>query len=990
MAKKHKKSHTKSEPEIGFDFSKISKIFGNRKRMDWLGSKSFIIVAIFAFILISMLCSVYFRALPAQLPIADDFAEQSVKGMLKQDITSQVQNNYPNLPAEEREKIVNEQLSERLREDKINYQGQEFSINQIIEQQANTFRQRFKHDDGNTYLLAIDPYYYYRHTRNYVEEGNQFGAEIDGEYYDPLVLGGTPSEKRSTNKKPVKDLHVMISAWTYKIMSAPAKLFGKDISLMAAMFWVPVIFSALCVIPAFFIGRKIEGEFAGLISAMIIALHPAFLSRTAGGFADTDAYNVLFPLFAAWFLLYALEARNIKRASIWAGLTGVVLGLYSAAWSGWYFMLLFLFLTTLGVIAYKALVKRKGNYNIWQGLKRKTVKQASLVTGVFIASTGFFVTLFSSFSEFIKVFGILDFTEIKVVGIAKIWPNVYTTVAELNPAKLSKALNDVSLSSDIFLLFALVGMTLPLLLHKKNKIYDLIFLGAVVIWDILLVISMDAIGNQIVFSVLLALPPAGYALYKAYKKEDLPIQYTLLLLIWFAGTIYATGKGMRFILLMVPVFSIAAGVAFAKLLEPVGRLGKLIEIDPNYFKYPAAILIFILLFLPAIPNNFGSAAHEQAKQQIPSMNDAWYDTLTKIRDESSEDAIINSWWDFGHWFAAVAERSVTLDGGRQNSPQAHWLGKLMITDNETESVGILRYLDCGGNYGYNTLLDYRDEDSVTQYKTINEIYDIITLDSGSAKNYLENTELSSKEADNVLQYTHCSPPENYFITSEDMVSKSGVWAHFGSWDFERAAMFNVVHNNEKDEAIEILENEFDLDDAENMYFEIDNANADDWIAPYPGVADQENCKKDGNVIKCNSGITFNLETEEASLNANGNMRKPEKVAYIKDGEFRVKTYENNLIELQNNGAHKSNLGVVFIDQGNSYKAVLMDSRLTDSIFVRLFYFENEDGGLKHFEKWHETRDINGQKIIVWKVDWDGKNSTNQTTTDGASESTFKI
>ena len=44
----------------------------------------------------------------------------------------------------------------------------------------------------------------------------------------------------------------------------------------------------------------------------------------------------------------------------------------------------------------------------------------------------------------------------------------------------------------------------------------------------------------------------------------------------------------------------------------------------------------------------------------------------------------------------------------------------------------------------------------------------------------------------VLELTHCTPPENYFITSYDMVDKSIAWAHIGSWDFERSLIYNTL------------------------------------------------------------------------------------------------------------------------------------------------------------------------------------------------------
>src|SRR5690606_12982097 len=84
-----------------------------------------------------------------------------------------------------------------------------------------------------------------------------------------------------------------------------------------------------------------------------------------------------------------------------------------------------------------------------------------------------------------------------------------------------------------------------------------------------------------------------------------------------------------------------------------------------------------------------------AQNDVPIINDAWYNALTQIRDNSEEDAIITSWWDFGHHFKAISERSVTFDGTTQNTPQGHWVGRFLMTGDEQEAIGILRMLDCG-------------------------------------------------------------------------------------------------------------------------------------------------------------------------------------------------------------------------------------------------------------------------------------------------------
>ena len=103
---------------------------------------------------------------------------------------------------------------------------------------------------------------------------------------------------------------------------------------MKVTFCIPVIISAISVIPAFFITRKIGGNFGGFIAALIVAFHPSFLTRTIGGFSDTDAYNVIFPLFIAWLFFLALETKNTKKNIIFAFSAGLLVGLYNYTWSG--------------------------------------------------------------------------------------------------------------------------------------------------------------------------------------------------------------------------------------------------------------------------------------------------------------------------------------------------------------------------------------------------------------------------------------------------------------------------------------------------------------------------------------------------------------------------------------------------------------------------------------------------------------------------------
>ena len=97
----------------------------------------------------------------------------------------------------------------------------------------------------------------------------------------------------------------------------------------------------------------------------------------------------------------------------------------------------------------------------------------------------------------------------------------------------------------------------------------------------------------------------------------------------------------------------------------------------------------------------------------------------------------------------------------------------------------------------------------------------------------ENNYLKIKKpvtANEVLKYSHCTPPEDYYITSEDMIGKAGVWSHFGSWDFNKASMYQEVKHLQENKATQIITEKYNLNDelANKYYYEIQNNDADYW------------------------------------------------------------------------------------------------------------------------------------------------------------------
>ncbi|MCK4521019.1 MAG: hypothetical protein KAU20_00465, partial [Nanoarchaeota archaeon] len=664
------KEEEKDDEEISIDFSKIKEIFRRKKqgakeskeqKQDQDEDISFDIKESFEktleftkkhyliiLILIPIILSIYFRMYPAYLPVTDEWAENSVYNSIKSDIKNQINQQYPNLPDENKNALVDSEFKNILKQNKA-------QIDEQIKQTSAYFKSKMQDDSGQTYLLAIDPYLWYGEIKASLKSGF-FGNEIvDGKKWYTLRNGRIGKTAELTYV-----VNLYVGLYLYRIMH----FFNENISLMAAFFLVPMIIVTLSTIPAFFIGRKIGGNIAGLFAGIIVAINAALLGRTPAGFADTDPYNIFFPLFIAWMFVEAIETTTTKKRIIFSCIGGFLVGLYSKAWSGWWYPMMFVLATLVFCLVYyliknyKELKKGLSNY-----IKIPNIKNTLVIFGCFFSLSMVSVILLSGFNRLIDgLSGPFGFMRLKEVAVKTLWPNVLTTVAEFNVVPLKSIISQMG--GNLLFIIAIIGILLTIIIKNKQG------------------------------------------------KRD--IMYASFLTIWFIGATYAFTKGSRFSILMVPAFAIALGIALGITYRYASKwVPKELHIN-KYISNTIIILLFLLLLIGPI-----KATHNTAKSEIPSFTDAWHDSLTAIKQDS-EDAIITSWWDFGHWFAAISERRVTFDGADQGNDKIHWVGKSLLTSEE-KSIGILRMLNCRQAKGPHLLIDYINDTP----KAIDIINDII-------------------------------------------------------------------------------------------------------------------------------------------------------------------------------------------------------------------------------------------------------------------------
>jgi len=943
----------KSDDEFSIDLSTFKALF---KKISFGKNKLLLSVLL---ILIAMYFSIHFRMYSYYLPVTDDWAYNNIYNSVRAQVANQINQQYPNLPAANKNGLIDEQVADFFKQ-----QGS--GLNSQIRAISFDLKSRFKDDTGQTYLLAIDPYVYYRQARNILSHGHLGDVLIDGKPFNNHVRAPNGRFSKAT-------LHPYLEAYFHKFIS----IFSNN-SLMKNVFFVPIILSALSVIPAFFIAKKRVGYFGGFVAAMIVAIHSAFLGRTAGGFSDTDAYNVLFPLLIAWVFIEAFESDSWKKQIPLLVLAGFFVGVYSFTWTGWWYIFDFLLGVVVIYTAYlfvKTIVQTKNLSKVWS----KELRNSLVVLGLFIVFSGIFVSLFlnfTTFEQFIK--GPISFKVIKQAAKPNLWPNVYTTVAELNPASIGSIISQIG--GKFFFFIAGLGVILTMIKKDNLNKRDFILFGLGAIVYLLLITKTFIRFSPVKYLFIFLLPLVIGLLLLLKDERKVDIKYALFLTLWFVGTIYASTKGTRFVLLMVPAFAIAFGIALGTVQSILSRL---VAKEFNFNKkIISGILIVLLLLLLVNPIK---AANRTAKGEVPSMNDAWWTSLTRIKENSSENTIITSWWDFGHWFKAIADRAVTFDGGSQNNPQAHWVGKILMNDDEEQAVAILRMLDCGANNAFNEINKKYDDTEIS----VDIVYEIIMMDKDDAKLYLEEKGFDDESVNNITKYVHCDPPEAFFITSGDMVGKAGVWSHFGSWDFDRAFIYNNVRKADYQEAIDLLTDRFNITEevASNYYYEVQSLTSDqqvnNWIAPWPNYAtpNMRGCKNTSEIAECDvslgigqSNLGQNVRISKAIINLSNPVDTRFILSFIDRNTglavAQQETKPRNVIIADEDfrkydvGGRDIALDLVYDRVTN--RALVTHPSLSQSLFTRLFYLDGRY--TTHFEKFSDLTSVSGSRILVWKVD----------------------
>jgi dolichyl-phosphooligosaccharide-protein glycotransferase len=604
----------------------------------------------------------------------------------------------------------------------------------------------YEGSDGLPYMYELDSYYNYRLTRNFLDHGYIGDTYLSGRewdlhsYYPPGVPMDYPP------------LIVYITAFFYKIIN-----FFVKMPLLSVCFWIPAFIGPLSGVVAFLFVRRFTNIYGAAAAGILMVTAPFYLTRTVPGWFDTDMFNVLFPLLITWLFIEGVHIRNnSKKGILLALLAAFSMFLFSLAWNGWQY---FFYLTLIFSLIYL----------IWCKFKGKKTKKYIYVIGTFFLGTIILLEIFTGFVNIIRlVSGPFEF--IKLYGNTNpwgSWPDVYSTVSELQIPSIREVISGVGI--------AFFGGLLGLL------------------WILRILINKNL---------------------KHRFLNNMSWFFYLFLVVWTITDFFALIKGARFIILLIPPMVISTGIMVGIVVEYLALLKenkKFRILEKREYLTLISIAILIWLSIPAI-----LSVHESTSGLVPLANDDMWDVSVWIKNNTVNGTVIISDWSYGHFFTAIADRPVSLDGRMgyietmpvrfydpgytfkdmsPNISRDYWINRAFSTSNENLSEGIFRMLSTSGDLAFLAVNHNTKNTSVT-VKILNEI---LGVDRNTAKTILiEKYNFDQQNVENILNFTHPYKSGPFvLVTSDSMINRGKNIFRVGEWDFNKVERVNytyLVHN----------------------------------------------------------------------------------------------------------------------------------------------------------------------------------------------------
>ena len=514
------------------------------------------------------------------------------------------------------------------------------------------------------YLTEFDPYFQYYITKLLVESGwkGYFEWFIPGKnvFYKPIKLFWYPYGRK------IAETSFPGVAFAGSAIYHIAKGLGSKLSLFEICVIVPAILSIVTILALFILGYEIEGTICGLLSALLLALNTAYISRSIAGFYDDE--SVALPALALFTALFIASLRREgKRGIILTVLASLSLSYALISWGA---SLFFLNIVTFALIITAIFNK----LDMQSAVKYLIVLLLSIITVIILPkygpaklkSSSMYLPLFALLLTPVFILAFKNIIKRKVLKYIRILLAVLiVTIFILLAFGLVKGVSGRYLS----VLKPTIRRKLPLVMSVGEHRYST---WQQLFMEFNLVLPLSIFGALVMFSEM-------------FNKEG------ILLLTIYALTFYTASSMVRLTLLLSPFACFMAAYGLTKLIRIcIARLKGRHRVGLAGL---VLFIMFIFILLPLIYS--GPRIHAEMPALILTSSISpgrppyrynlvdWISALEWIKANVPATAVIACWWDYGYWISVTTNRSTLCDNGTLNSTQIKMVAKAFLSDELT-------------------------------------------------------------------------------------------------------------------------------------------------------------------------------------------------------------------------------------------------------------------------------------------------------------------
>lgn len=534
---------------------------------------------------------------------------------------------------------------------------------------------------GGEYLAALDPYYYYRHAKTIVETG--YIPE-----HETLIY---PTAPPAFSTSPFMVSVLMAS------LSTVLMQFGLNVHDVAMLY--PGVFSAFTVVVFYLLLRDLFSDMkpynyaAALLGAFMLMLSPSFAAKAIATNCEDDALGMF--LLVSSFLLFVVSFR--RKSLILALLAGFSFLLLNISWSGYSYAIMVFGVFGVLYAVINFIHKRSCVEHIPYFVIPVFISQLHpLVLHAIGGSPRFFMPP----QIVLLPFGAVLLTSF-LLEIIRNHMNGEITVDEEGGNKLDSLVQRYA--SPIGILLVVLTVYYVFMISNPNDVINYVdslvkgakqteIIGMTTAEQKALCSSFNIdclkqLMNHFGLAVLFGVGMIPMLLYFMVAKRSLG---AIFVLTWSLPMIYGVMQKSQYqFTASVPIVALGATIGLVILTNRRDIQGlSVLRVIPTIILIFVPLMFFLnqggIPFLGAF-GGFNSMHMGAGADRI-----YWNGTLGWL-GEQPDSIVVLTWWDYGHWIAAVSDRTSILDNTKANRFMVQDIAKFhVVVENETEALEIAR------------------------------------------------------------------------------------------------------------------------------------------------------------------------------------------------------------------------------------------------------------------------------------------------------------